>query len=298
MKIDDIAAWEAFESVGTHGNFSKAAKVLKLGLPQLSKRVAKLEDLLGVRLFHRSTRVVTLTDEGRAMLPKVSAVLEDLKSIETSFEDKQSLSGTIRITTVPFIAHRLLIPVIAKFKEQHPQVNFEVELSEGVVNLAESNIDLALRIHENPSDTNLVYRKLAPNRLILCASPGYLKKASSPIKKPADLRDHNLLMLNIHRNCRFLENSVRVVDLSKQKDVVCENGWFLTELALNNFGVLLRSQIDVREYLDQGRLVQVLKKYPLTEFGSIYAVIQSRKLLAARVRTFLDFVVQESSAWK
>jgi len=258
--------------------------------------VSRLEDLLGVRLFHRSTRVVKLTDEGRALLPKVSAVLEDLKSIETSFEDQLTLSGTIRVTTVPFIAQRLLIPVISKFNEHYPKVHFEIELSEAVVNLVESNIDLAIRIHENPSDANLVYRKLMPNRLILCASPDYLKKAKTP-KRPSDLRDHKILMLNIHRNCRFLEESSRVADFSKQKEVVCENGWFLTELALKNFGILLRSQVDVQEHLKSGRLVQVLKKYPLTEFGSIYAVIQSRKLLAPRVRRFLDFVVQQSSNW-
>ena len=288
MKIEDIGYWQAFHGVAVHGNFSQAAKALKVSLPQLSKRVSRLEETLGARLFTRSTRHVALTDEGRSLLPKVTTMLEELESLESTFDAKLSLSGTIRITSVPFVAHRFLMPVLSKFRKEHPQVKFELELSESMVNLIEANIDLALRIHDAPKDTTLVYRTLAPNELILCASPEYLKKNPAPLKKPIDLRQHQTLILNIHRKVKFKDGSGKLGEFAVVSPIHCDNGWYLTELALNGFGILVRSRWDVEEYLKKGRLVPVLERYPLEAFGNIYAVIPSRKLLAPRVRTLLD----------
>jgi DNA-binding transcriptional LysR family regulator len=298
MKIEEIGIWEAFQGVAVHGGFSKASKVLRVTVPQLSKRVAKLEDRLGVRLFQRSTRVVTLTDEGRALLPRVTSLLDDLTGIESSFESGQSLTGTVRITCVPFVAHRLLIPVIAGFSKVYPEIHIELELSESFVNLIEANFDLAIRIHPEPDDSDLVYRKLAPNDLVLCASPGYLKAGKRPLDKPADLRHHKMLMLSVHRDCGFKNGSHALREFEGSKRLTCENGAFLTELALNDFGVLVRSIWDVQGFLENGELVQVLKKYPLETFGNVYAVIPSRRYLAPRVRAFLDFVVKRAAEWK
>lgn len=294
MKVEEIAIWEAFRGVAIHGGFSKASKKMKESVPQISKRVAKLEDSLGVRLFQRSTRVVSLTDEGRALLPKVSAILEDLASIETSFENTKDLSGTIRITAVPFLAHRLLIPVIAKFRKLHPLVEIDIEISEGMVNLADSNIDLAIRIYDEPEDSNLIYRKLMPNQLVLCASPRYLKNHPTPIRTPRDLKNHELLMLEVHGGCQFINQTQPLADFAPSQKIVCENGWLLTQMALEGFGVLVRSLWDVRQNLEKGELIQVLKNAPLEPFGHVYAVIPSRRLLAPRVRTFLDFVLAEA----
>lgn len=293
MKIEDVAIWEAFQAVATQGGFSRAASALKVTVPQISKRVAKLEEALGVRLFQRSTRVVSLTSEARALLPKVTAALEDLHGIETSFEDKKALSGTIRIACVPFVAHRLLSPVIRKFSSKYPDVRFELELSESLVNLVESNIDLAIRIHDQPTDTSLIYRKLAPNRLVMCASPRYLKQKKQAPKKPLDLRHHEVLLLDIHRECRFLKDDQTLGEVIGPQNIVCEDGAFLTRLALDGFGILVRSIWDVEEDIRRGALVQVLPNAPLEPFGNFYAVIPSRRFLAQRVRAFLDLVVAE-----
>lgn len=293
MKIEDIGLWQAFHGVATQGNFSQAAKAMKVGLPQLSKRVGRLEDTLGVRLFTRSTRNVALTDEGRSLLPKVTAMLDEWESLETAFDSRKALSGTIRITSVPFVAHRFLVPVLAKFREQHPLVKFEVELSESMVNLIEANIDLALRIHDDPKDTTLVYRALAPNELVLCASPEYLKRNPAPLKKPFDLRQHQTLILNIHRKVKFKEGLGRLGDFATAGSIQCDNGWYLTELALSGFGILARSRWDVADYLKSGKLVRVLERHPLEPFGNIYAVIPTRKLLAPRIRMLLDVLKSE-----
>jgi DNA-binding transcriptional LysR family regulator len=296
MKIDEIGVWESFLSVARHSSFSKAANEMRLGVPQLSKRIARLESELGVRLFQRTTRVVSLTDEAKALLPKLSSIIEDLAGLESLFEDNQKIAGTVRITCVPFVANRLLIPAMSDFNKLHPDVNFEINLSETVMNLVESNFDMAIRI-QDPRESSFIYRKLAANELVLCASPSYLKRHSKRITEPRDLMNHSLLSLDIHSKCRFVSGKYRLEDFSQSRKFVSDNGWFLTELALQGFGVLVRSAWDVRDHLRSGTLLQVMKRHPLENFGNIYAVIPSRRYLAPRVRAFFDFIVNESARW-
>lgn len=296
MKIEEIPVWEAFVAVARYGGFSSASQALGVAIPQLSKRVAKLEADLGVRMFQRTTRSVALTEEGRSLLPRVVAALDDFSSIEASLESRQDLSGTLRLTSIPFVAHRLLLPVFSEFMALHPKVKIELDLSEHVMNLIEANIDLAIRIQE-PSDSQLVYRQLASNDLVLCASPRYLKENMKPLSEPKHLRDHHVLMMDIHGAVRFQSGQGKLSDFVGESRLRCNNGWYLSELAKNHFGVLVRSIWDVRPLMDSGELVQVLKKHPLHNFGHIYAVIPSRRYLAPRVRVFLDFLLAKSASW-
>lgn len=296
MKIEEIGIWEGFVAVAKYGSFTKAAERLRLTVPQLSKRVAKLENILGVRLFQRTTRTIAITEDAKALLPKVVSALEDLQGIESFFEEKLNISGTIRITSIPFIAHRLLIPVVREFVKEYPGIQIEFDLSEKLENLVESNFDLAVRIQE-PKDSSMVYRKLASNNLVLCATPKYLKTNPRKIEKPEHLIDHSMLFLSIHQRCSFTGTSHKLGEFMNARTITCDNGWFLTELALQDLGILVRSIWDVRPYFQTGKLVQVLKKFPLESFGHIYAVVPSRRLLAPRVRIFLDYLVSMAVEW-
>lgn len=296
MKMDDFAPWEAFLGVAQQGSFSKASRLLRVPVAQVSKRVSRLESQLNVRLFQRTTRVVSLTDEGKLLLPRIQSILEDLKEAESFFESRYELAGTIRVTAVPFVAHRLLVPVLKDFSALHPGVHIELDVSERFMNLVDAGYDMALRV-ETPKDSNLVYRKLVPNDLIFCAAPAYLKKNQAPLRTPGDLHRHDLLMLGIHRRCHFKEKEISLAEFEKRRRITCENGAFLTELALEGFGILVRSIWDARPHLVSGRLTQVLKNHPLETFGYLHAVIPSKRYLAPRVRAFLDFVVERSRAW-
>ncbi len=296
MKIEDTNIWLAFLGVAKHGNFTRASMLLNVPLPQISKRISKLEESLGVRLFHRTTRTVTLTDEGKSLLPKVERIFEDLQEVETTFDKNSEFSGNIKITSVPFIAHKLLLPSLNKFMLKYPQLNIELELSENFVNLIEGSFDLALRI-DSPKDSNLVYRKLVPNDLVLCAAPSYLKKNKQKLESPSDLHQHSLLALSVHQRVKFLKGSEKIEDFKKSKSIVCENGAFLTDMALAGMGVLLRSKWDVLEHFKKGTLLRVLEKHPLESFGHIYAVVPTRRYMAPRVRSFLEFIVSESQKW-
>lgn len=297
MKTDDLLGWRAFIGVAQHGNFAKASKESRIPVSILSKRVAKLEDQLGVRLFQRSTRVVSLTDEGLALLPKIRSILDDLTAAEATFSERKELSGTVRVTCVPFVANNLLIPVIAEFQTRHPKVKIDLHLSEKIANLIEGNFDLAIRI-QTPEDSDLIYRKLAPNNLVFCASPKYLKKNPSPITKPIDLENHKLLFLRIHDQCSFVNSNVQLKKFSQAKMIESDSGDFLTSLALNGFGVLVRSIWDVQKHLKSGQLVQVLENHRLETFGHIHAVIPSAKFLAPRARAFYEFVLEQAKLWK
>jgi DNA-binding transcriptional LysR family regulator len=296
MKIRDLSVWESFYWVAKEGSFTRAAKRQGLGLPHLSKRIAKLEDDLGVRLFQRSTRKVSLTHEGRGLFPVVQSFLEDAKSLEERFDSKEEISGTIRMSCVTAFAHRRIAPLIAKFNETYPKVRFELEITDTLIDLIDNQIDLAIRVQE-PAGSEFVFKKLIPNELIVCASPGYLKKAKK-IRTPEDLMSHRILTLQVYENCRFKGSKLSISDLLKARAIHCENGLFLTELACQGAGIAVRSVWDVDSLLRSRKLIQVLEQFPLEPYGNMYAVIPNRRLLAQRVRTFMMFLEAEAHNWK
>jgi len=230
-------------------------------------------------------------------LPKIQSILEDLGEAEALFENQQTLSGTVKVTCVPFVAHRLLLQVLPEFMTLHPKIHLELELSESFLNIIDAGFDMAVRI-ETPRNSDLVYRKLAPNDLVFCASPEYLQKNRAPLRSPNDLAHHQLLMLSVHRKCRFEKSELVLGEFERYKTLTCENGALLTDMAVNGQGVLVRSIWDAREHFRSGSLVQVLQKHPLETFGHIHAVVPSKRYLAPRVRAFLDFVVAKAADWR
>jgi DNA-binding transcriptional LysR family regulator len=293
MKIQDFRQWEAFLQVARSGGFSLAAKQMNCTTSLVSKCIARLEQNLGVKLFYRSTRVVTLTHDGQALLPRVRGILDDLTALETSVSQTDQLTGLIKLSCVPFLAQHLLLPVLQEFSNLHPKVHFDIEISKSFVNLIEDGYDLAIRI-ETPKDSSLIYKRLAPNHLIFCASPKYLESRAQPIATPEDLQHHDLLMLNIHRRVKFRNFQRSLAHYKSRQVIACNSGIYLTELCRSGMGVLVRSPLAIQEDFATGRLVRILKDFPLTTFGHIHAVIPSNKLLAPRVRVFLDCLVKQS----
>lgn len=294
MRVQELDLWTGFRAVAEYKSFTRAAETLNLTPPQLSKRIAKLEGIIGVQLFRRSTRSVVLTDEAKALVLKISPILDELRRVERSFEDLKKLSGVIRITSIPFIAAKILIPVIEEFKKEYPSVEFELDLTTSFRNIIDENFDIALRIEE-PKESNLIYKKLLPNQLLLCATPDYIKRYGTP-EKIEDLSEHKLLFLDIHQRVKFINTDISLDSFNRQKFITCNDGRTLTDLALSSHGILVRSQIDVLDLLKQEKLVRVLKDESLENFGNLHAVIANRRYLAPRVRTFLNFLYTKIEA--
>jgi len=291
MKIRDLSFWEAFYWVAKDKNFTRAASRLKISPPQLSKRVAALEDELGVRLLHRTTRQVSLTQDGQGLLPHLEAMLEDLQGLENRFERADRIEGTIRLTCVTALAHRVLAPLIAEFMNLHPDVQFEVDPTDQMIDLIDQQMDLGIRVEE-PRGADFVFIKLLENRILLCASPEYLRRHPRPVRSAQDLAHHSFLALKVYEKCRFLKTNLRVGDLRPAQKLRCESGLFLTQMTLDGAGIAVRSDWDVRPLIDKGLLVEVLPKQKIESFGHVYAVIPNRRLLARRVRVFIDFLTE------
>ena len=135
MKIKDLSLWQAFYLSAEEQSFTKAAQKMKIGVPFLSKKISALEGELQTKLFQRTTRKISLTAEGKNLLPTITALLEDLGDLESKFEDRENLSGTIRFTCPVGIGHRLFPPLLAEFSSMHPHVKFELDVSDEVVDL-------------------------------------------------------------------------------------------------------------------------------------------------------------------
>jgi DNA-binding transcriptional LysR family regulator len=136
-----------------------------------------------------------------------------------------------------------------------------------------------------------------PNKLVLCAAPSYLKSAKRPLRSPDDLLGHKVLMLDVYRDCRFLCDGQKLGKFDQARKIRCESGHFLTELALNGCGVAVRSVWDVDRFLRSGELVQVLPDFEIESFHDVFMVIPTRRLLAPRVRCFIDFMQAKAAQW-
>lgn len=289
MKIEDLSLWQAFAMTAKYNSFSKAAKALQTTPPNLSKKVSKLEDALSMRLFQRTTRLVRLTSDGEKLLPYAVSLVEDARNLEERAFSAKDLSGTIRMTSLMTVALRWLPQVIAEFRKKYPEIEFQVEATDRLVDLVEEQMDLGIRVAE-PRGADFVYRELAVNELVICASPSYVS-SHSPIKKPKDLHAHSLLTLDVFRNCKFGKTGEKLSEFEGARQYKIENGIILTELARSGAGVAVRSKWDVLPFLKNGDLVSLLDHSPLEPFGKVYLTVPHRRYLNPRVKLFADFVL-------
>lgn len=297
MKIRDFSVWESFYWVARDQSFTKAAHRLGIGVPFLSKKISLLEDKLGVRLFTRTTRKVNLTHDGQGIFPRVKVFLEDAQALEDQFQQQDAIKGIIRISCLTAFATRVMAPLLVEFSRLHPFVTFEIEASDILVDLIDSQIDIAIRVQE-PMGSEFIFKKLMENKLVLCASPSYIQSLKTAIHHPEDLYHHPILALKVYEKCKFLNCPITIGELTSTQKIFCQNGLILSELACQGAGIAVRSIWDVQSLFHSGRLVEVLPDFSLDSFGYIYAVIPTRRLLAHRVRVFLDFLSEKAKDWE
>ena len=294
--MDRLSAMRVFAQVAESGSFAAAADKLDISTSAASRHVADLEAHLKTRLLNRTTRRVSLTETGRAFFGRCVQLLADLEEAEQEAARAAVVPrGTVRLTTPVNFGVRHVAPAIAGFMAQHPDVRFDVSLSDRVVDLVEEGFDLAIRIGA-PGSENVVARKLGETRLVPCASPAYLAAHGAP-QVPEDLARHNCFTYEyvIPRNLwRFrdpggAERSVRV-----SGTLHSNNGDLLAEAAVLGAGIVFEPAFIVGPEVRAGRLVPLLQDFepPATP---IYAVYPSRKHLSAKVRRFVDLLIERFS---
>jgi DNA-binding transcriptional LysR family regulator len=291
--MDRLSAMQVFAQVVEAGSFAKAAERLGMSTSAASRHVAELEAHLQTRLLNRTTRRVSLTESGRAFYERSVQLLADLQEAEEEASSAAVVPrGTIRLTTSVNFGVRHVAPAIAAFVSAHPDVRFDVSLADRVVDLVEEGFDIAIRIG-TPGADNLVARKLGETRLVPCASPAYLERHGAP-RTPAELANHNCFTYEYvtPRNVwRFRDRSGAEQAVRVSGSLHSNNGDLLAEVAARDGGIVFEPAFIVGPDVRAGRLVPLLQDY-VPPPVPIYAVYPSRKHLSAKVRRFVEFLVE------
>jgi len=269
---------------------SAAGQELGLSPAVASAHINKLEDTLGVRLIHRTTRKVSLTEEGLAFLPHAEDVLASVEAARSSVGAGSLLpQGTLRIAAPASFGRMHLLPALTGFLSQFPDLNVDLKLSDTIVDLVEGGFDIAIR-NSQLKDSSLVARRLAPDKRILCASPSYLARYGRP-NTPNDLKSHQCITLFGMETWVFkLENNE--LNVNARGNFRTDNGEALRDACVNGLGITINSKWSAYKQLQQGQLVEILADYPLVSDTAIWAVYPSSRQLAPKVRAFIDYFSQ------
>ena len=297
--MDKFGEMRTFVAVVDAGSFVQAADALDISKAAVSRHVADLEQRLGVRLLQRTTRKLSLTEEGRAFHARCKNLLGELEEAEAEITSKSvEASGLVKINVPVSFGLLHLAPLWPAFMAKHPKVTLDVNLSDRMVDLVEEGYDMAVRIARLPS-SSLISRKLASTRLILCASPTYLKKHSKP-KHPSELADHAVLsysLLVMGEQWEF-EGPEGNLTVAINPVLRTNSGDTCRAAALGHQGIILQPSFIVGDDLRKGTLVELMPKYRALDFG-IYAIYPSRRYVSPKVRVLIDYLssAMQSVSW-
>jgi DNA-binding transcriptional LysR family regulator len=289
--MDRFQSLVAFARVVEAGSFARAADRLDLSVSAVSRHVADLESHLGARLLNRTTRRLSLTESGQAFYERCVQLLADLEEAEEAVTAGAIVPrGTLRMTASISFGAGYLAPAIAEFRQRHPQLRFDIELSDRAVDLVDERIDVAIRIGGIGSQA-LIGRRIGTAQMVCCASPSYLARHGTP-RTPADLADHACLTYEYSSDgnlWRFTDAAGESHDVKVTGFAHSNNGAMLAALAVAGVGVTVEPDFILAPDVRAGRLVRILRDYAPPTIN-IHAVYPSRRHLSAKVRGFIDFL--------
>lgn len=287
--MDAFKQINAFVNIATRGSLSAAARLEGVTPAIIGRRLDALEERLGVRLLVRTTRKLTLTQEGQAFLEDCQRILNDLANAEAAVSlGGIKASGHLKISAPAGFGRRHVAPLVEGYMSANPEVTVTLNLTDRLVDLVNESIDCAVRIGEL-ADSSLVSVRLGEMRRMVVASPAYLVAHGVP-RTPADLADHECLSLGQQRGWMFRHpESGEVETLKVGGRFDCNDGAVLHDWALAGRGLAWRSLWEVGEDLKEGRLTSVLDAWQAPPLG-IYAVFPQRRHLPLRVRLFIDLL--------
>lgn len=297
MNNDIVSELSFFVLLAKLGSLAATARELGLTPPAVTKRLMLMEQRLGVRLLNRTTRRVSLTSEGETYLAQATRILADIRDMEESVSSSRAApKGLLRVNATLGFGRTTIAPLVSAFARRYPDVEVRLQLTDRAINLVEDAYDLGIRFGELP-DTRLGARKILSNHRYLCASPAYLRRNGVP-RTPQDLTLHRCIL---HRQNEDTHSSWKLQKGRKHETVKVHgtlssnDGDVVLGWALDGHGILLRSEWDAAKYLDSGRLQIVLPDYTLPS-ADLYAYYPSRQQQPARVRAFIDFLVESVPA--
>jgi DNA-binding transcriptional LysR family regulator len=296
--MDRLTSLTAFARVVDSGGFSAAGRRLNMSTTMVSNHIQALEDRLGARLLHRTTRKVSLTEVGKVYYDRCTQILADLEQADDIAGALQSTPrGTLRIYTATHIVP-FLSPVVAGFLSSYPDVKVDLTMGERAIDLIDEGFDIAVRLTP-PPDSSLIVRSLATWRHVLCCSHDYLEKHGRP-DQLSDLSNHNCLrhvLYPYEDGWHFTDRDGAPASVKVSGNLVTNSGETLRVAALQGVGICLAAGFLVHDDLEANRLVRLLPEYRAVELSMI-AVYPHRHQLSVKVRTFIDLLVRRSAERK
>lgn len=287
-----IESLDLFVRIVEKGGMAAAGREVGLSPTMVTERLSSLETHYGARLLNRTTRALSLTDEGRLLLDSSRQLVSDANDIEARIKlGVEQLSGVIRLSAPIDLGRNKVSAIVDAFIAQYPAIKVELYLSDGYVDLTGQGIDLAVRFGDL-KDSTLNAVRLGKNKRIICAAPSYLEKHGMP-ETPNDLMQHNCLLMRfgagVDREWTFTEgNKPRTVDVTGNR--IANDGSLVRQWCLQGYGVAHKSYWDIKDDLQAGRLVALLKEYTASE-SAIQVVYQGGKSIPKRVRVLIDALV-------
>ena len=288
--MDILNCMKTFVAVVETQSFTAAGTRLDISKALVSKYVGTLEDHLGTRLLNRTTRRLSLTESGLAYYERCLQILADVDEAEQVAGQSAAIPrGTLKVAMPVSFGTVRIAPLLTEYMRRYPEVRLDIALADRRVDLIEDGYDLAIRVGNLP-ESGLIARKLATDRIVLCASPTYLKAYGVP-RTPEELKQHACLNYSYSSSGDewfFGTGKVRAA-VHVDGPMRANNGDMLRLAALDGAGLIWQPHFIVADDLKAGRLVELMKERSSTELG-IYAIYPSRKHLSAKVRTFVDYI--------
>lgn len=293
--LDQVTGMRVFARVAGLGGFSAAARALGMSQSMATKHVDAVEERLGVKLLHRSTRRLTLTEAGRQYLDSAERILADLDESEALVASERiEARGTLRVNVPVSFGVRKIAPKLAAFNRRYPELRLDIGLSDRTVHLVEEGWDLAVRIGR-ALPSALIARKLAACPMLVCAAPAYLAAHGTP-RRLADLEGHNCLGYTLSPDLgtdRWPFGEAGEVRVPVRGSLHANNGDALLAAAVAGHGIIYQPQFIVEDALASGAVVPLTFELPTMGGSAVYAVYPAGRRPPAKVRVFIDFLAEE-----
>ena len=291
--MESLNSLVAFVHAAEQLSFVSAGRQLGISASAVGKSIAKLEQSMGARLFHRSTRRISLTEEGAAFYERCRRILDDLRDAQTMLSDAMhSPRGRLRVS-VPIIGYRFLLPAIPAFRERYPDIELDIDFNDRIVDIVEEGLDAAIR-SGSLSDSNLMSRRLGPFRFVICASQTYLARNGTP-QVPQELATHDCLRFRFPSSGKLQEwrlaNTEDCNPFLRPPILTCNNMEALRGAVIAGLGIAYMPDFLARDAVQDGVIQTILDDH-LVEPGQFSIVWPSSRLVSPRLRVFIDYVTE------